>query len=210
MTLSIQTFVLGPIQNNTYLAIDDQTHQAALVDPSTPSRQVVSYLEDNQINLRLILITHAHFDHISGVHWFRNIGDRQIPVAMHPLDLDLWREGGGSKDFGFELKPGEVPDMLVADGQEIQLGETTFKVLFTPGHSFGHVTYFSPENLIAFCGDLIFYHGVGRTDLPVSNESDLFTSIREKILTLPEDTILLPGHGERTSVKEEKANNPFL
>ncbi len=210
MTLTIQTFVLGPIQNNTYLAIDEGSRQAALVDPSTPSRQVISCLEEHKIDLSLILITHAHFDHISGVHWFRTVNGRRIPVAMHSLDLDLWRDGGGSKNFGFELKPGEDPDMLVADGQLIALGETSFKVLHTPGHSFGHVTYYSPQAQVAFCGDLIFYHGVGRADLPVSCEPDLYTSIREKILTLPDETILLPGHGERTSVKEEKANNPFL
>ncbi|NPV40077.1 MAG: MBL fold metallo-hydrolase [Anaerolineae bacterium] len=210
MSISVQTFILGPIQNNTYLVIDEESKQAALVDPSTPSKQVLDYLESNTLDLRLILITHAHFDHISGVHWFRNRNNRAIPVAMHALDLDLWRDGGGSKDFGFELKPGADPDFLVSDGQRIPLGKNFFRVLHTPGHSFGHVTYVADHDRMAFCGDLIFHHGIGRTDLPVGNEADLFSSIREKIFTLPEDTILYPGHGDKTSVGEEKANNPFL
>jgi Zn-dependent hydrolases, including glyoxylases len=210
MSITVQTFILGPIQNNTYLVIDDESKQAALVDPSTPSKQILDYLKSNTLDLRLILITHAHFDHISGVHWFRNRNNRTIPVALHALDLDLWRDGGGSKDFGFELKPGADPDLLVSDGQRIPLGKTSFKVLHTPGHSFGHVTYVADHDRAAFCGDLIFYHGIGRTDLPVGNEADLFASIREKIFTLPADTILYPGHGDKTSVGEEKANNPFL
>lgn len=210
MSITIQTFILGPIQNNTYLVIDDESKQAALVDPSTPSKLVLDYLENNNLELRLILITHAHFDHISGVHWFRNWNNHAIPVAMHALDLELWRDGGGSRDFGFELKPGADPDLLVVDGHIIPLGKTSFKVLHTPGHSHGHVTYIAERDRAAFCGDLIFYHGIGRTDLPVGNEADLFSSIREKILTLPEDTILYPGHGEKTSVEEEKAHNPFL
>jgi hydroxyacylglutathione hydrolase len=210
MSIAIHTFILGPIQNNTYLVIDEPTRQAALIDPSTPSSQVVNFLKENDLDLQLILITHAHFDHISGVHRFRTFNNRPIPVAMHTLDLELWRDGGGSKDFGFELKTGEDPDVIVTDNQELLLGNTAFKVLHTPGHSFGHVTYYFPEERAAFCGDLIFYHGVGRTDLPVSNEPDLYTSIHEKIFTLPEDTILYPGHGEKTSVKEEKENNPFL
>ncbi len=209
MTLQIHNYVLGPIQNNTYLAVDVDSKQAALIDPAIPSRQIADFLEQHQLRLSFILITHAHFDHIGGVRWFRALGSQKPPVALHALDLELWRGGGGSKDFGFELNAGEEPDLMVADGQEIEMGKSIFKVLHTPGHSFGHVTYYNAESRAAFCGDLIFHHSVGRTDLPVSSEADLYSSIREKILTLPEDTILYPGHGEKTSVGEEKANNPF-
>jgi glyoxylase-like metal-dependent hydrolase (beta-lactamase superfamily II) len=132
MTFEIKTFVLGPILNNTYLVIDNQTRQAALIDPSAPSKQVLDYLEKNSIDLRMIMITHAHFDHIGGVHWFRNMNGHNIPVALHALDLDLWRSGGGSLDFGFEIKPGEDPDLLVTDGQVLQLGNSSFRVLHTP------------------------------------------------------------------------------
>jgi hydroxyacylglutathione hydrolase len=210
MTISIHTFVLGPIQNNTYLVVDDETRQAVLIDPAAPSKQIASLIEEKGLQLKYMLITHAHFDHIGGVKWFQSLSNQPIPVALHSLDLDLWKAGGGSKDFGFEFDPGQEPDLIVCDQQLIPLGKTTFKVLFTPGHSFGHVTYLSLENRAAFCGDLIFYHGVGRTDLDVCNEEDLYTSIREKIFTLPDDTFLYPGHGKKTSVKEEKENNPFL
>ncbi len=210
MSISIHTFVLGQIQNNTYLLVDRDTRQAAIVDPTLPSQKIASLMEQENLELKLILITHAHFDHIGGVKWFQSLTKEHIPVALHPLDLDLWKSGGGAKNFGFEFDPGESPDFMVSDGQVIPLGNTDIQVLFTPGHSTGHVTYYCPADRAAFCGDLIFHHGVGRSDLDVSNEEDLYKSIQEKIFTLPDDTVLYPGHGEKTSVEEEKENNPFL
>lgn len=210
MTIKIHTFVLGAIKNNTYLIVDEATRQAALVDPAASTNQIPAMLEEQDYHLASMLITHAHFDHIGGVKWMQSITPQHVPVALHELDLGLWRDGGGSRDFGFNFDPGPEPDLIVNDGQVLTLGETQITVLHTPGHSFGHVTYLISADKAAFCGDLIFYHGVGRTDLDVCNEEDLFTSIRTKILTLPDDTVLYPGHGAMTSVGEERANNPFL
>ena len=210
MTITIHTFVLGAIKNNTYLIVDDATHQAALVDPAAATNQIPALLEEKGYTLSYMLITHAHFDHIGGVKCMQSLSPQHVPVAMHTLDMGLWKGGGGSKDFGFEFDPGLAPDLIVTVGQVLPLGETTITVLHTPGHSFGHVTYLDLKDKAAFCGDLIFYHGVGRTDLDVCNEDDLFASIRSKILTLPDDTVLYPGHGSKTTVAEEKENNPFL
>jgi len=210
MTITIHTFVLGAIKNNTYLIVDDATQQAALVDPAAATNQIPELLEEKGYQLTYMLITHAHFDHVGGVKWMQSLTQQHIPVALHRLDLNLWKSGGGSRDFGFDFDPGPVPDLIVTDGQALPLGEIRITVLHTPGHSFGHVTFLDLADKAAFCGDLIFYHGVGRTDLDVCNEDDLFTSIRDKILTLPDDTVLYPGHGGKTSVGEERANNPFL
>lgn len=210
MSIAIHTFVLGPIQNNTYLVVDEESHQAAIIDPAAPSKHISDLITEQNLKLAYIFITHAHFDHIMGVKWARSLSQEHIPVAMHSLDMDLWKEGGGARDFGFEFDAGEVPDLIVEDQQIIPLGSTDFKVLHTPGHSFGHVAYYSSADSVAFCGDLIFLHGIGRTDLDTGSESALNKSIREKIFTLPGETVLYPGHGDRTSVKEEKKNNPFL
>lgn len=210
MSLSISTFVLGPIENNTYLIADKATKKSAIIDPSVASRELSQKIQENNWSLEYILITHAHFDHIGGVKWFRKQYNKRLNVALHPDDLELWREGGSSKDFGFEFNVGSEPNLNLEDNQILRLGETSIKVLHTPGHTPGHVTFSIEKELAAFCGDLIFYHGVGRTDLIISNEDDLIQSIRGKIFMLDQKTTLFPGHGPATTVQEEKENNPFL
>lgn len=210
MTFSLQTFVLGPIENNTYLIMDDDESVAAVIDPAAPSQDLLKMIESSHCTLKHIWLTHAHFDHVGGVKWLRRNFNSTVSVALHKDDLDLWKNGGGSADFGFEFDTGETPDFIIDEQSSFFLGSHEFNILHTPGHTRGHVTYYSHDLKIAFVGDLIFYHGIGRTDLDVSNDQDLFNSIREKILTLPDATILYPGHGPKTSVAEEKHNNPFL
>lgn len=208
--LKVETYVLGPIENNTYLLTDEDTKTAAIIDPSIPSRQVLESIRRNNLSLIYILITHAHFDHVGGAKWFKNQFNGEPRIVLHQADLSLWSEGGGARDFGFDFDAGDQPDMILDGEQSFELGNSTVNVLFTPGHTSGHVTYHFPESAVAFCGDLIFYHGVGRTDLKYSDQDDLFLSINQKIFTLPDDTILYPGHGPSTTVGEEKLNNPFM
>lgn len=210
MTLRVETFVLGPIENNTYLLTDEETNSAAIVDPAIPSREVLDSIRGNDLLLTYILITHAHFDHVGGAKWFKSQFNGEPKIALHQADLSLWLEGGGARDFGFDFDAGDQPDMILEEEQEFELGNSKVNVLFTPGHSSGHVTYHFPESEMAFCGDLIFYHGVGRTDLKYSDQDSLVMSIKQKIFTLPDQTILYPGHGPSTTVGEEKLNNPFL
>ncbi|MDP2966169.1 MAG: MBL fold metallo-hydrolase [Pelolinea sp.] len=210
MSLSISTFVLGPIENNTYLIADTSSKKAAIIDSSVASRKLFQKIQDNNWHLEYILITHAHFDHIGGVKWFKAQYNHELNVALHPADLELWRKGGSSKDFGFEFSVGSEPNLILEDNQILRLGEITIKVLHTPGHTPGHVTYLIEKDSAAFCGDLIFYHGVGRTDLKISNEDDLMQSIKGKIFKLDPNTTLYPGHGPATTVQEEMENNPYL
>ena len=210
MALKIENFILGPLENNTYLLIDTETSLAALVDPSVPSREVLEAIRKAGLHLNSILITHAHFDHVGGAKYFKNQFGGDPQIYLHQADLQLWQAGGGARDFGFDFDAGDQPDILFEDAQTFNLGNSVIKVLLTPGHTPGHVTFYFPDSTTAFCGDLIFYHGVGRTDLAHSNQDDLFNSIKDKIFTLPDNTLLYPGHGPSTSVGEEKKNNPFI
>ena len=210
MTLTILTFVLGPIENNTYLIADTDSKIAAVIDPSAPSRDLLLKIKDSDWHLEYILVTHAHFDHIGGVKWFKGQLDYDVMVALHPDDLELWQDGGGSKDFGFNFQVGSDPNFMIKNDQVLQLGSSAIKILHTPGHTPGHVTFSIEDSLTAFCGDLIFYHGIGRTDLQTNNEDDLMKSIEEKIFKLDPRTALYPGHGPATTVQEEMENNPFF
>ena len=210
MSVYVETFILGPIENNTYLLIDEATHVAAVIDPATPSQNLVEKIHQKNAILTYILLTHAHFDHIGGVRYLARQSAHKLRIALHTADFDLWRNGGGSKDFGFDFDPGEEPDWILQGDDSIDMGKTEIQVLHTPGHTHGHVTFFLPQEKIAFCGDLIFHRGIGRTDLNVSHEPDLFKSIQEKIFSLPDETVLYPGHGPATSVADEKLHNPYL
>ena len=210
MTLSISTFVLGPIENNTYLIADEESKIAAVIDPSVASRELLNKIKDNNWRLEYILVTHAHFDHIGGVKWIKGQFDHDIKVALHPDDLGLWQEGGSAKEFGFDFDAGDDPDLMIKNNHVIKLGSASIEVLHTPGHTPGHVTFSIEYASAAFCGDLIFYHGIGRSDLEISNEDDLMKSIEEKIFKLDPKTTLYPGHGPATTVQEEMENNPFF
>lgn len=210
MALQIHTYVLGPIENNTYLISDKTTNEAVLIDPAVPSKKIVDFLINNNLSLKEIWITHAHFDHIGGVRWFSDQVKCRVKVAIYNEAIELWKNGGSARDFGFDFDPGPLPEMILSDNDILTVGKYEFTVLHTPGHTPGHVTFYCSEDNIAFCGDLIFYHGVGRTDLAISNTSDLMDSISKRILTLPDETRLYPGHGKSTTVGEEKRNNPYL
>jgi len=210
MTLQIDTFVLGPIENNTYLISDKSTNQAVLLDPAAPSKKIIDFLSHNNLFLKEIWITHAHFDHIGGVPWFMKQNKETIKTAIHENAIDLWKSGGSARDFGYEFDPGPAPEIILRENNILSVGRYEFIVLHTPGHTPGHVVFYCPEESAAFCGDLIFYHGIGRADLAISNANDLMNSIYKKILPLPNNTRLYPGHGQYTSVGEEKINNPYF
>ncbi|MDO9546941.1 MAG: MBL fold metallo-hydrolase [Pelolinea sp.] len=210
MTLQIDTFVLGPIENNTYLISDRSTNQAVLIDPAAPSKKISDFISLNDLVLKEVWITHAHFDHIGGVRWFLDQNKGFIKAAIHKNAFELWKNGGSARDFGFEFDPGPYPEMILVDNDILTVGKYQFKVLYTPGHTPGDITFYCSEESAAFCGDLIFYHGVGRTDFTISSTDDLMDSITKKILSLPDETRLYPGHGQYTTVGEEKINNPYL
>lgn len=210
MPLFYKSHVLGPLQNNTYLLVDESTREAVIIDPAINSYSLIDNLCKNDLNLTTILITHAHFDHTAGVsQLLKGIG-KQVKVGMHPLDFPLWKSGGGAQELGFQMNLGPLPELCLFDQQTLEIGSNSIKVIHTPGHTPGHVIFNCAQQSIAFVGDLIFYHSIGRSDFLGGNQETLLTSIREHILTLPLETRLLSGHGIETTVAEEIKNNPFL
>ncbi|MDD5369926.1 MAG: MBL fold metallo-hydrolase [Anaerolineaceae bacterium] len=210
MSLEILSFVLGPLANNTYLIADLTTGAAAIVDPSFDSTQVVQALRQRGWRLEAIWITHAHFDHIAGVAEVNKGWGAPVSVALHPEDLPLWESKGGARSFGVTIDPGPAPDTMLSGGQVLQLGDSHLEVRHVPGHSRGHVVIYSASAGALFCGDVIFQGSIGRTDLPGGDFDELVAGIRSQVLTLPDTTRLLPGHGPETTVGEEKLRNPFL
>jgi hydroxyacylglutathione hydrolase len=206
----IKTLTLGPVQTNTYLVADSDTHDAAVIDPAWDGGLILSEARSRGWRIAHLWYTHAHFDHIGGA---AEIADALNPlplVALHPNDHVLWRAGGGGAFFGFEIDPGPEPTIDFYQGQILKLGSVEFEVRFTPGHTTGHCVLYVESEELCFCGDLIFNGSVGRTDLPGGDWDMLINSIKTQIFTLPDDTRLLSGHGPETTVGQEKQFNPYL
>ncbi len=206
----IFTYVLGSLENNSYLLVDPQSFEGVVIDPSFDSERLVADARMKGVEIRMVLLTHAHFDHIAGVQKCCESETPPIPVALHPADFELYRQGGGAANFGITVEKGPSPQVHLVNGQVLRVGNIEFFVYHTPGHTLGHVIFYCPAAEAAFCGDLIFAGSVGRTDLPGGNYDQLIASIRASILVLPPNTRLFSGHGPETTVAEEIASNPFL
>lgn len=203
----IKTFVEPPIDNNNYLIVDEKTKDAALIDCSSIDDRIDEEIEKQGANLKYILLTHGHFDHIAGIRPNRFKNNPQI--VMHKADLG-WLNNANQYLPMFGMPEITIPkvDVFVDDGDTIQLGSLEIKVLHTPGHTQGGVCYLVDGNL--FSGDTIFREAVGRCDLEGGNFNQIVESIEDKIFTLPPETVIHPGHGNITSVEWEKEHNRFL
>ena len=203
----IKTFVEPPIDNNNYLIIDEETKDAALIDCSSLDDRIDEELEKQGANLKYILLTHGHFDHIAGIRPNRFKSNPQ--VVMHKADLG-WLNNANKYLPMFGMPEITIPkvDIFVDDGDVIKLGNLEIKVLHTPGHTQGGVCYLVDGNL--FSGDTIFKEAVGRCDLEGGNFDQIVESIENKIFTLPPETTIFTGHGRITSVEWEKEHNKYL
>ena len=205
--MEIVRYELGPMDNNTYLIIDEATRDAALIDPSFNSESLWADIEARKVNMRYILNTHAHFDHIIGNAFY--VEKTGAPLALHREDLDRLRAlPEHARRYRFEVAPSPEPDLFLEDGQTLTLGSTPIRVVHTPGHSPGSVTFLFDD--VAIVGDVLFAGSIGRTDLPGGSLQTLLHSIRTQLLTLPDTTQVLPGHNAPTTVGRERATNPHL
>ncbi|PID93941.1 MAG: hypothetical protein CSA95_05620 [Bacteroidetes bacterium] len=209
---SIKTFVFNAFQVNTYLLINEH-NEAILIDganyESSEDQHLLNYITDHGITLSRHLLTHAHIDHILGCRFVEE--QWKIKPEMHRDSLFLWdgAEESGSL-FGFRFNRPSPPEVFLEDGATLSLGAMEIRVLHTPGHADGSLCYYLPQEKVLFSGDVLFAGSVGRTDLPTGDMGLLLRSIKTKLLALPDDTVVLPGHGPSTTIALERQNNPFL
>lgn len=208
--LEIISFALGPVGTNTYLAADPDTGEATIIDPAWDGKMLAREAEKRGWRISNIWLTHAHFDHLGGVEGVVENTKPPPLVAIHPDDMPLYQVQGGAQIFGMRIDPGPEPTVLLSHNQKLHIGGNEFEVRHAPGHTPGHVIFYCEKERVAFCGDVIFYGSIGRTDLPGGSYNDLIESIRTQVLTMPDDVRLLSGHGPETNVGQERINNPFL
>jgi glyoxylase-like metal-dependent hydrolase (beta-lactamase superfamily II) len=208
--LKIVTFVLGPAQTNAYLVADEKTKEAVVIDPAWDGEVILGEAEKHGWRVTNIWLTHAHFDHLGGAAAVADGSHPPPPVALHPEDYPLWRNEGGARFFGLRIDPGPEPTIDLVHGMKLHLGNYEMEVRHAPGHTRGHVMFYCPSERVLFCGDVIFRGSIGRTDLPGGDYRTLIHSIQTQVLTLPDETRLLSGHGPESTVGFERRYNPFL
>jgi hydroxyacylglutathione hydrolase len=208
--LEIVSFVLGPVMTNTYLIADTETRDAAVIDPAWEGEVIVEAAQEHGWMLGQVWVTHAHFDHIGGVPGIVKGINPPPVVTLHPDDQVLWDAQGGAPFFGIRMDPIPEPTAHLQHGQILCLGGMQFEVRHAPGHSPGHVIFYCAAEKVVFSGDTLFWGSIGRTDLPGGDYETLIHSIQAHILSLPDEIRVLAGHGEETSVGQERRWNPFL
>ncbi|WP_110931386.1 MBL fold metallo-hydrolase [Paenibacillus bouchesdurhonensis] len=206
--LNIETFSLGPLQTNAYLIRGEDEGKAIIIDPGMNPAPLIRRIEG--LEIEAILLTHAHFDHIGGVEDIRRL--KKCPVYLHSLESGWLTTPAlnGSLRWA-EVSPpiqSEPAEYELAEGQKLKLIGHEFTVYHTPGHSPGSVSFLCGNDL--FSGDVLFRMSVGRSDLPGGREADLYNSIRGKLYRLSDEVIVYPGHGPKTTIGFEKANNPYV
>ena len=243
----LRTIPVTPFEQNARVLIDEVSAEVTVVDPGGDVSRILDAIPatlpgeiERKTKVTAVLLTHSHIDHAGGVRGLlAEITKRQgeKPLLYGHGAEALMRQSIGQQALMFGLSPSEFeacpePDVFLTDGDNFVQGQNTFQVLFTPGHSPGHLSFYSPKiqvrmdslagrgsrssSAIAYdgplviAGDALFSGSIGRTDLPGGNHRQLLESIRKKLLTLPDETLVLPGHGENTSIGKERRSNPFL
>ncbi|HOX26313.1 MAG TPA: MBL fold metallo-hydrolase [Candidatus Krumholzibacteria bacterium] len=204
---NLECLTVGPLQMNAWLLVDPASGEAALIDPGDHPTRLLARLDAAGARLRWLLATHGHFDHIAAAVAIQ--AHRDLPLLIHPADAFLVA-AMPDHQRAFGLPPTPVPriETSLLEGRELPLGSGALTVTEVPGHSPGQVMFTWPGHAIV--GDCIFAGSVGRTDLPGGDLAALEASIRERIYTLPDVTVIHPGHGPDTTVGREKATNPFV
>lgn len=213
--LEIKQFVFGPFGVNTYVIYDSETLDAMIVDPGMNDDveydRIDSFIADNKLKVKQIINTHLHIDHCLGDNYIKD--KYGLKVAAHADDEFFGSNiEAQARMFGLPAKDGRpvVIDVKLKDGDTVYLGKHTFKVLHSPGHSPGGIVLYCADSNILIAGDSLFRESIGRTDLPGGDYSTLIGSLKSKVLTLPDETLVLSGHGPSTDIAHEKKTNPFL
>jgi glyoxylase-like metal-dependent hydrolase (beta-lactamase superfamily II) len=205
--MQVQQYAVGPVDNNTYLVFDSQALEAVVVDPSFDSEAVIDDARSRGLRITAILDTHAHFDHVALNAYF--VEQTGASILLHQDDLPLYRSMRQQAQwFGLPAPAVCEPGRLLADGDVVAVGAEELVVLHAPGHSPGGVCFLGDGFVIV--GDALFAGSIGRTDLPGGDMDKLLQSIQTRLLTLPDETVVYPGHGPATTIGAERRTNPFV
>jgi len=210
--MKIHKFTFNPITENTYILYDESS-RCIIVDAGCYTRgeqeELTDFIKKKGLTPEKIINTHGHFDHLLGNSFCRE--KYHIPFYIHKDDVEMVTEANSMASFfGVSLKPVSPPEGLLKEGDKITLGKSFLEVIHLPGHSPGGVAFYNKEQGFLLSGDSLFSGAIGRTDFPGGNGKKLVDAIKEKILILPEKTIVYTGHGPETTIKVEKESNPFL
>ena len=206
--MKIEKFVTGIISTNCYLVINEETKQTVVIDPAACPSYLMGHIKSEGLQVEAILLTHGHFDHIMGIGDLR----REFPVPVYAHEGDWETLLDPSLNLSISYTDGYTFDgaTYVRDGQTLELAGASFQVIHTPGHTPGGVCYYLENEKVLFSGDTLFQNSVVRTDFPNSSMSDLIRSLREKVMALPDDVKVYPGHMGETTIGHERKHNPFI
>ncbi len=207
--MDVRTFTVGPVQENCHIARIDGAAGAIVVDPGDEAERLIAAVEQLELRVAAILLTHTHFDHVGAVAPLARATGAEVwcPELEVPVLADIMRYVPWP---GFGPFESYDADHTVAGGETLELAGMEIEVLFTPGHSPGHVTYSIPAEQAVFSGDVLFEGSIGRTDLPGGDHATLMRTLAALVDALPDETVVYPGHMGNTTIARERATNPFL
>ncbi|MDR4989012.1 MAG: MBL fold metallo-hydrolase [Bacteroidales bacterium] len=210
--VQIRRFTFNPFQVNTYV-LYDETGECAIIDASCyekhEKKELAAFIEEQQLKPVLQLLTHCHVDHMLGSRFVSKT--YRIKPLTHKDSLTFLENSKEyGKVFGFDVEKPVMPEMFLDDGDIVSFGNQELKVIYTPGHAAGSLCYYHESAKLIFAGDVLFQNSIGRTDLPTGNHDELIKSILQKLLILPDEAAVYPGHGPETTIGEERKANPFL
>ena len=205
----LEMLAVGPFQENCYIVGDENTGNGVLIDPGEEAARISLAVEQTRLEIEKIVITHAHIDHVGAVAAL--VDEYACPVLMH-AEAEPMLKQLPTQAMMMGLRFGKVPtvDGYIEDDETIEVGGLRLRALYTPGHAPGHLAFYEENEGIVLSGDALFAGSVGRVDLPGGSMEVLMKSIHERLLTLPDETLVYSGHGPRTTIGEERAHNPFL
>jgi len=209
--LIVKTFSKNSMGQNIYLCRCQNSGEGILIDAGcneADEKAIMQAINDSGVTVKAILLTHGHYDHIAGAAKMKAL--TSAPIFCHISEKEMLEDPDVNLSCRISNKVSVTPDELFNDGDVFVFGDVTLKVLHTPGHTPGGVCYYDAEGGNLFAGDTLFANSIGRTDLPMGDHHKLIRNIKTKLLTLPQDTVVYPGHGGTTTIGREKSSNPFL